>query len=618
MNIDISYGAWDSPVSAEVVVEKALRLGTVVSDGEYLYWLEGRPQEKGRNALMRYSPKGKEELLSDVNVRTRVHEYGGGAYTAAGNHIVFIDDKTQSLYHLDQNGNVKQLTPTDNRRYAEPVIDLKRGTVYAICEEHSDEIENYIVSVALEGGSEPKKLIEGHDFYSCIGISPDGEQFSYLAWNHPNLPWDATELHLNDFAGNDQIIAGENSSIALPKWGPDGKLYYTDDKEGFWSLYCYDSGEIEPLTTHIQGDFGEPQWIFGASRLIFDEDSIIAIYTVKGEDHLAIFNPETKTLIDLDLPYTYYSNLHKVGEKIAFIGAGPTNPAALYLYDKETKKTERLQVSKENVLKDESVSIPQSIAFPTAGGKEAYGFYYAPKNPNFKAPQNEKPPLIVRIHGGPTSMTPAIFSLVTQFWTTRGYAVLDVNYGGSTGYGREYRKRLNGNWGIVDVQDAIAGAKYLVNQGLADENRLAIRGGSAGGYTTIAALTFENYFHAGCSLFGICDLELLDACNHKFEHFYNHNLIGPYPEKKELYRERSPIHRVDELQTPLLILQGDEDKIVPPNQAEAVADALEKNGTPYKYILFEGEQHGFRKSENIMRALEEEYNFYTKTFEIKK
>ncbi|GAB5411913.1 MAG: S9 family peptidase [Chlamydiales bacterium] len=611
--IEAPYGTWESPVSAEIVVEKALRLGNVVADGSTIYWTEGRPEEKGRNALMRYKSGKSEEILTNINVRTRVHEYGGGPYTVKENHVVFVDDKTQSLY-LYQDGKILPLTPTDNRRYAEPVIDLERKTVYAICEEHGEKVENFIVAVDLNGKKPPEKIISGDDFYSTIRLRPDGKSFAYLAWNHPNLPWDATELRLHTIGESEKKIAGGDSSISLPAWGPDEKLYYSDDRGGFWSLFCYDGNSTEPLTTDIKGDFGEPQWVFGSSRLAFDNELLLTIYTQKGEDHLATFDLKTKKCVPVDLPFTSFSGLQKGAGCYTFIAAGPKNPAALYTYD--LKELKLIRESKKNPLPENTLSLPQAITFPTYDGKEAYAFYYPPKNANYKAAPGEKPPLIVRCHGGPTSHTPAVFSLVTQFWTTRGFAVVDVNYGGSTGYGREYRKRLNGNWGIVDVQDAISAAKFLVKENLADENRLAIRGGSAGGYTTLAALTFENYFQAGCSLYGICDLELLDQSGHKFEHCYNHNLIGPYPEKKALYRERSPIHRIDELTTPLLILQGDEDKIVPPDQAEAIAKALDKSGTSYEYILFPGEQHGFRKSESVIRALNAELAFYKKTFSI--
>ena len=612
--IEAPFGTWESPVSAEVVVEKALRLGNVVADGSTIYWTEGRPEEKGRSALMRYTQGKTEEVLPSINVRTRVHEYGGGPYTAENGRIVFVDDKTQSLY-LFQKNQIIPLTPSDNRRYAEPVIDLEHNRVYAICEEHGEEVENFIVAIDLNGKKPPEKIISGDDFYSSIKLSPDKKSFAYLAWNHPNLPWDATELRLHTIGKSDTKIAGGDSSISLPEWGPDGKLYFTDDREGFWSLYRYDGKSSHPLTTNIEGDFGEPQWVFGSSRIAFDNETLLAIYTKKGEDHLAKINLTTKKITPIDLPFTHFSYLRKSGSSYTFIAAGPKTPAALYTYN--LKELQLIRESKNNPLSDETLSLPQAIAFPTDDGKEAYAFYYPPKNSHYKASLGEKPPLIVRCHGGPTAHTPAIFSLATQFWTTRGFAVVDVNYGGSTGYGREYRKRLNKNWGIVDVQDAIAAAIYLIKEKLADENRLAIRGGSAGGYTVLAALTFEKFFQAGCSLYGICDLELLDQSGHKFEHYYNHNLIGPYPEKKALYQERSPIHRINELTTPLLILQGDEDKIVPPDQAEAIAKALDKSGTPYEYILFPGEQHGFRKSESVIRALNAELAFYKKTFGIK-
>ena len=463
-------------------------------------------------------------------------------------------------------------------------------------------------------------LVSGNDFYSTARISPDGSRLAWLTWNHPNMPWDGTELWVGEFnedgsVGHTEMVAGgQEESIFQPEWSPDGVLHFTSDRTGWWNLYRWHEGQIEPVY-EMEAEFGGPQWQLGSSRYGFEKPgNIICTYVGKGGMHLAALNTESGDLEPLHVPYTSMSGLRVSPGRVVFIGGSPVRQFELAQLHLETGQVEVLRKS-SNVQVDEGYLSPaEAIEFPTENGLTAYGYYYPPKNADFVAPEGEKPPLLVLSHGGPTGTTSTVFNPSIQYWTSRGFAVLDVNYGGSTGYGREYRERLNGQWGVVDVDDCANGALYLAERGLADPNRLAIRGGSAGGYTTLCALTFKDVFKAGASHFGIGDLETFVHDTHKFESRYLDRLVGPYPERKDLYKERSAINYTDRLSCPVILFQGLEDKVVPPNQAETMVDALRKKKLPVAYVPFEGEQHGFRKAENIKRALDGELYFYSRVF----
>ncbi|MBN2238498.1 MAG: S9 family peptidase [Dehalococcoidales bacterium] len=619
------YGSWKSPVTSDLVSSSAIRLDSqVVIDGDNIYWVEMRPSEGGRYVLVRRKPDG---AVNDINpapynARTRVHEYGGGAYIIAGDTVYFSNFSDQRLYRQDSGSEPVPVTPENSMRYADGVIDRKRNRIICVCEDHSKddrEAENCIAAVDIATGK-VTGLVTGNDFYSSPRISPDGTQLAWLAWNHPNMPWDCTELWTADIAedgslSNRKHIAGTvDEAIAQPEYSPGGILYFVWEKTGWLNLYRWNNGQAEPLC-RMEAEFSSPHWVFGQSAYSFEsEKRIICSYEQGGESYLVTLDTETLELNKIDIPYSVIGTVKAVPGYAVLLAGSPSSPSAIVRLDLSSGETEVLKQASDVVIDPGYISIPESIEFPTENSLTAHAIYYRPVNAGYTAPEGERPPLMVISHGGPTSATSSSLSLSIQHWTSRGFAVADVNYGGSTGYGREYRQRLDGNWGIVDVDDCVNCARYLIERGEVDGKRTAIRGGSAGGYTTLASLAFRDTFRAGASYYGVSDLEALETDTHKFESRYLDRIVGPYPERRDLFISRSPIHSVESLSCPVIFFQGDEDKIVPPDQAELMADALRKKGIPVAYILFEGEQHGFRKAENIKRALDAELYFYGKIF----
>jgi dipeptidyl aminopeptidase/acylaminoacyl peptidase len=619
------YGSWPSPLSAARVTSGGLRLDQIQLDGADVYWLEGRASEGGRNVIVRRSPSGeiKDVTPAGFNVRSRVHEYGGGAYTVHKHTIFFVNFSDQRVYQQDPGGEPQPITPASasasasQAAYADFRMDAMRSRLIGV-----REFEGVNTIVSIPGTT----LVEGADFYSDPIISPDGKFLAWLQWNHPNMPWDGTELWVAVFnpdgsvGSREKIAGGSDESIFQPEWSPDGALFFVSDRTGWWNLYRWRGLAIEAVHA-MAAEFGKPQWTFSMVTYAFvDENRIAATYTEGGRWKLALIDPDARRFTPLDLPIEPVESIKARATEgtensdIFFIGGSPTVPVAIYRYSTGGKLTV-LRSSTTEPIPPEWISVPEAVTF-RAGARDVHAFYYPPANPEVTGPANTQPPLIVITHGGPTGATLDVLDPKVQFWTSRGFAVLDVNYSGSTGYGRPYRDRLKGQWGIVDVEDAVAGAQAMVAAKKADPNRLIIRGGSAGGYTTLAALTFHDTFKSGASYYGISDLEVLQQDTHKFEARYNDSLIGPYPEAKDVYRARSPIHFTDRLSCPIILFQGLEDKVVPPNQSEMMADAVRKKGLKVKYVTFEGEQHGFRKAENIIRALEEELAFYRDVFEM--
>ncbi|MDT5124121.1 MAG: hypothetical protein QOC96_3603 [Acidobacteriota bacterium] len=619
------YGSWKSPITSDLIVKGSIGVGQTALDGEDVYWIEMRPSEGGRSVIVRRTPYGK---MMDVtpqpfNARTRVHEYGGGDYVVANETIYFSNFADQRLYKQSINSQPQPLTPEVAMRYADPIIDRRRGRLISVREDHTNDGEavNTVVSINLEDGGDARVLVSGNDFYSSPRISPDGSRLAWLTWNHPNMPWDGTELWVGEFGddgslGDIKLIAGGvEESIFQPEWSPDGVLYFVSDRSGWWNLYRAKEDESIEALHEMQAEFGIPQWVFGMSMFAFESaERIICTDIEKGNSRLAKLETRTGKFETIETPYTDITSLHATTGRAVFRGGSPTEPASIVQLDLNTGRTEVLRRSNDLEIDPGYFSMPQAIEFPTEDGKTAHAFFYPPRNRDYVAPENELPPLLVKSHGGPTSAATTTLALGIQYWTSRGIGVLDVNYGGSTGYGREYRKRLNDHWGIVDVDDCVNGARYLVERGLADGLRLMITGGSAGGYTTLCALTFRDRFKAGASHFGVSDCEALATETHKFESRYLDRLIGPYPERADLYRERSPVHHVDRLSCPVIFFQGLEDKVVLPNQSEMMVDALRAKGLPVAYVAFEGEQHGFRRAENIKRALDGEIYFYSRIF----
>jgi dipeptidyl aminopeptidase/acylaminoacyl peptidase len=620
------YGRWRSPITSDLIVAGTIGLSQPRLEGQDVYWIEQRPSEAGRNVVVRRTAAGVTDDLTSgsFNARTRVHEYGGGSYVTEAGSVYFSNFADQRLYRQDPGCAPSPLTPAAAFRYADAVVDRARRQLICVREDHTDKTRpavNGLVSLSLDGDpSGDRILVSGNDFYASPRLSPDGECLAWLTWNHPSMPWDGTELWAGHFdsAGSltrlELVAGGSAESIFQPEWSPDGELHFVSDRSGWWNLYRYRGGQVESLCP-VEAEFGLPQWVFGMSTYAFIEPRrLLCTYQAGDTWELARLDTDTRRLTPIAVPYTSIGGLRATHERAVFIGGSPTQSSAVVVLDLATDRLHVVRPSSNVTVDPGYLSSAQPIEFPTEQGRTAHALFYPPRNRDFAAPAEERPPLLVLSHGGPTGAASTALSLEIQYWTSRGFAVVDVNYGGSTGYGRKYRQRLDGCWGIVDVDDCVNAARHLVQRGLVDGQRLAIRGGSAGGYTTLAALTFRDVFKAGASHYGICDLEALAKDTHKFESRYLDRLIGPYPERQDLYRERSPIHFTDRLSCPLILFQGLEDEVVPPAQAEAMFEAVRRKGLPVAYVAFAGEQHGFRKAENIKRALDGELYFYSKIF----
>lgn len=620
------YGSWASPFTTDMLIGKTLPLKEPGSDDTAIYWLEGRPAEKGRSVLVRLKGGTRTELTpAPLDVRSRAHEYGGGSWTASNGIVIFSNGVDNRLYKITPDEpDPTPITPESAWRYADMVIDSRHNRVIAVREDHSlEDVEpiNTLVQLDLDGPNEDggQIIISGTDFVASPALAPDGTRLSWLQWNHPNMPWDGTELWYADVAVDGKlqrirhVTGGARESIVRPRWNNTGLPVFVSDKSGWWNLYA-DRGKsgIVPLRS-MDAEFAEPQWTFGMSTWDFlANGSVICAWIRNGVWHLGRLDVEDGPLRIYDLPFTNISNVsvQQATNSVIFIGASPTDPGGIVRLDADTGEWEMLRRVSEQQFDPETISIARPVSWTSTDGETAYGFYYPPVNPHFTGPEGELPPLIVESHGGPTSFSSSSFSLKKQFWTSRGFAILDVNYGGSTGYGRAYRERLKNKWGIVDVDDCVTGAEMLADQKLVDPARMIIRGGSAGGFTTLAALTFRSTFCVGTCSYGIGDLEALARDTHKFESRYLDGLIGEYPAQKDVYIERSPIHHVDRLESAMILLQGLEDKVVPPNQAVMMADAVRSKGMPVAHIEFEGEGHGFRSAETIKAAIEAELSFY--------
>ena len=616
------FGSWRSPITAELVARAGTRLAEPLlgADGA-AWWLEGRPAEGGRTVLVRRSPGGEPEDVTPEGfyVRTRVHEYGGGAWLLHGETVFFSNFEDQRLYRQDAGEFPSPITPEPpvpaGLRYADGRATPDAKSVIYVRESHTgDEVVNELVAVPADGEGEPVVLATGRDFYSFPRISPDGARLAWTCWDHPNMPWDGTELWVAAVDGTDPelVAGGPDESIFQPEWSPTGELHFVSDRTGWWNLYRESAGAVEALTTE-EAELGYPQWLFGGATYAFLPDGAIAcVRCDRGVERLCLLEPGAERPEDLGLPYTSFEFpcVRAHGNSVVFIAGSPDLEAGIVSLELPGGEPTPLRASSEEPVDPAYAPAPRAIEFPTEGGLTANAFYYPPANPEFSGPDGELPPLIVEIHGGPTSHRCPALHRSNLFWTSRGFGVVDVNYGGSTGFGREYRERLRGTWGIVDTADCIAAARFLADSGEADGARLLIHGGSAGGYTTLCALVFHDAFAGGASYYGVADAETLAKDTHKFESRYLDGLIGPYPEAADIYRERSPIHFAERLRSPVILFQGLEDEVVPPSQAEQMVAALRANGVPHAYLAFEGEQHGFRRSETIVRCLEAELYFY--------
>ena len=619
------YASWRSPITSGLIVAKSLGLSEIRIDSTGVYWQESRPHESGRSAILR-AEADQDLLPMAFSSRTRVHEYGGGAWTVSAGVLYFSNDSDQRLYRLEPGGvEPEAITPPGAMRYADGLIDTARNAWIGIREDHSGAGEpvNTVVRIDLNRPGAGEILARGHDFYSSPRLSPGGRWMAWLAWDHPHMPWTGCTLYaapLDDSgfpaAAPIALAGSESESIFQPEWSPDGaEISFVSDRTGWGNLYaCTLETQQTRALLPMEAEFGYPQWVFGLSTYAFaGAGRLVCSYTSQGLGRLGVLDLASGRFTPLDLPYSDFSSVRALDSRVVFRAGSVSTPASFVELDLSTGATATLRQSTA-VAEDPAVARcftrVEPVEFPTTGGRTAYGLYYPAYHPDYQAPDGDKPPLVVKCHGGPTAAASSTLDLRIQYWTSRGIAVLDVNYGGSTGFGRAYRQRLDGNWGIVDVDDCVAGARYLAERGLADAARSVITGGSAGGYTTLAALTFRDYFRGGASHYGIGDLAVLARDTHKFESRYLDGLIGPYPERADLYRERSPLAHVDRLSVPVVFFQGEEDRVVPPNQAEAMVEALRRKGAPVGYLLFAGEQHGFRKAESIQRCLDAELYFY--------
>ncbi|HEY2652722.1 MAG TPA: S9 family peptidase [Solirubrobacteraceae bacterium] len=634
----LPYGSWPTPITSEVVVARAVGLAEVRVDGDDVIWSEARPAERGRTALIRRSGDGQpEELLSsEENARTAVHEYGGAAWWARDGVVWFANWADQRLYRRDpQSGAAEALTPPPptprGDRYADGAVSPNGESIVCVREQHPPggrgpiDVRNELVRLAAQEPSTPEVIVTGPDFVSSPRLSGDGTKLCWVEWDHPNMPWDDTRLILRDLETGEEltIAGGEGESVREPQWHDDGSLTFISDRSGWWNLYRW-NGSVEPLV-ETDAEIGCPDWVFGISRYaLLSDGRVVFARTRDGLDGLAVRLADG-TVADLELQFTEIRNLARYGEaSVVVIGGSPTQESALVrLTLGEGAAVAGVEALKpprdlrELGVEPEYISLPQPVDFRSADGRTAHALLYRPRSPDCEGPRDELPPLLVHVHGGPTGAARSALSLDFQYLTSRGFAVLDVNYGGSTGYGRAYRELLKENWGVVDVEDCIAAALGLAERGEVDPARLCISGGSAGGYTTLACLArTDTPFAVGADHFGVADLEAMAKDTHKFESRYLDGLVGPYPEQREIYIERSPIHHMDEFTRPLIVLQGLEDEVVPPNQATMIVDALLAKGVPVAYLAFEGEQHGFRQAANIRRSIDAELGFFAQIFGI--
>ncbi len=634
------YGTWESPVTLDRLVEDVVGLSFPIATPTHVYWTEARPSEGGRQALVRL-PLGdvepQEVTPPGFNARTTVHEYGGRCVAVhhepgIGETAYFSNFADQRIYRVEPGDAPVPITPEPPFpravRYAAPVLTNDGRHILAVRERHGDPdlpstVVNDVVVIATDGSEPPRGLISGHDFYSFVTISPDGSRACWVSWDHPNMPWDGTELWEGELEvdgagvrGARLVAGGPYESVTQPQYSPEGTLHYVSDRSGWWNLYAAEPGGGGRPLAPMEGELGVPDFVLGlSSYALLGDGTVLATWRSAGLSHIGVLQPGSNAFSVVDGGFTHVAQLQGAenGSWAVAVAGSATLPPSVVRMEVSADghvETEILARSRADVLDAAYLSTPEPIDFPTEGGEVSHALYYAPKNPDFVPPKGERPPLIVSVHGGPTSAAQPVLNYAIQYWTSRGFAVADVNYGGSSGYGRAYRERLRGQWGVVDLADCVCAARHLAATGRADADRLLIHGGSAGGYTTLCAATFTDVFVAGASYAGVADAAVFVEETHKFESHYMDSLFGPWPETADVYRARSPVFHTESLRTPLIVFQGLEDKVVPPAQAELIVAALRANGVPYAYVAYEGEQHGFRKAESIRRTAEAELYFY--------
>ena len=619
------YGSWESPVKASLIAEGTPRnpLSEILIDKNIIYWIESRPKENGRNVIVmkENNDSPKDILPKEFNARNSVHEYGGGVYSVKNGIIYFTNWDDQRIYKIQDN-KIKPITPVSKPnksiRFADLNISPDEKNLVCVMEtHHQNSVENEIVIIPTDGTSEPKSLLKGCDFYSSPRLNKNGTKIAWICWQHPNMPFDSTELHIADFSSNGvknhkKIAGGDDESVMQPKWNGN-QLLFISDKTGWWKINKHENNHSEVIIND-NTDIAEAPWVFGLSNYSISGKNLITTLVNDSNREIIVLNLENYSEIRKTVPFSGIKYLSSNENFTCFVSGTTTSPETVTKTFSNIDNFDIIKYLSVFSMPKNLISTPQNITFPTTNNSVAYAWFYPAHNPEFKGPENDLPPLIVISHGGPTSGSSSTLSLAIQYWTSRGISVVDVNYRGSSGFGKKYRDSLKGNWGIYDTEDCIAAAKYLVERKLVNEEKIAIRGGSAGGYTTLCALSFHDYFSAGASYYGVADAGALAKDTHKFESRYLDSLIAPYPKERKLYEERSPIFYVDNIKCPVIIFQGEEDMIVPKSQAEEMVKALDNKNIPYTYQLYNGEQHGFRKTENIIRSLESELLFYGSIF----
>jgi dipeptidyl aminopeptidase/acylaminoacyl peptidase len=626
---ECAYGAWPSELSSlRVASATGLRFSGIDLSARRLRWVESRAGDGGRCVVVEETGNGsiRELTPAEIDVRTRAHEYGGAASWYSGQTAFCSHFADGRVYRIDGSGSPRPITPEPSSpqalRYADGRVSPDGTMCYCVRERYEGgEPISEIIAVRTDGEGEPEVIASGRDFFAAPRIDPSGRRLAWLAWDHPNMPWDTTELWECELAetglrnGPPTKVAGaEGESIIEPAWSPDGVLHFCSDRNGWWNLFCSREGEQHPLTHLSDGEIGGPSWWFGLARYTFlDSGAIVCVVTRAATDNLELLAPNTGRLESLDLEWTAYlpcDAFSATGDRVAFAAASAVEPTTIVELNVSTMEQRRVRRSMDDELEPSSLSAPQAIAFQTRDGETSHAFYYPPRNADYAGPADERPPLRVICHGGPTHHTPPGLDLQTQFFTQRGIAVLAVNYRGSSGFGRDYRRALDGRWGEIDWQDCVDAKEHLVAAGTVDGDRTWVEGTSAGGYVVLCAVAFEpTAFSAGVSYYGISDIEAFATETHKLESHYCDTIVGPYPERADLYRQRSPIHFVDQVSRPLLLLQGLEDKVVPPPQAELMAAALESKGIPHAYLAYAGQGHGFTRLDVISQALDATLSF---------
>jgi len=627
-----SYGTWTSPITAEMIAEGSSSILNMQIHDNATYWCEFRPTNKGRYTIVKRDFSGKTQDATDpeFNVRTFVHEYGAGAFTASKGIIYASNAKDSAIYIIKPGHTPHKLTEGQTTvklgdkltwkgaRFTDLRVTSAGLIAIGECHEPGQLVENFLALINTSKGTY-QKIASGYDFFASPAVSPDGKKIAWLCWNLPNMPWTKSELWIGDLssAGTVEnahhIISDAYESVLEPQWSADGTLYFISDRyKGWWNLHAYSNDIIENICP-MEAEIGGPFWIFDQSAYALLNNKIFFAFNKNGEKKLAVVDLKTKQLELIQHDGIAYQHIRSGPNFIQCVAGYSQKEEEIIQIEDSPGYPISIITSKPMKVDEGYISPAQHIAFPS-NERTAYGYYYPPKNKDYKIPTNEKPPLVVMIHGGPTAQARGSFQLKQQFWTSRGFAVLDVNYGGSTGYGRAYRDLLNHNWGIVDVEDCENGALSLVRKGFVDPNKLVIRGGSAGGYTTLAALAFKKTFKAGADYFGVADITALANDTHKFESTYMNELIGLYPEEKDLWESRSPINSVHKISSPLIIFQGENDPIVPKNQSIMIYEALKKKGIKTELHLYPDEEHGFRKVENLVHSLNREAEFYLEVF----